>query len=301
MLLYNLRFGWWNVALSPAAAQATSKANHANYTTLCTHIETMMKEQSCDFLALCEVSSDDVKHLSVSLELEGITLLDLTEKVGRTRFDMAVIYNNNKINVRHKHSLSKFMTGNTVKAGQLVEVENLDDSKIIHVYLCHWASRLSGEGEDKRIAAADIVYNSASSLMECDADVIVMGDFNDNPFDISLNRHLKANRCHDAVKKYPKEFFYNPFWRSVVSDYKYSHATTNETYRSGSHKFKQFSGTIWHSYDQIMVSGSFLSNNYWHLNEHRTQVVTIEAILSHFDDRNHFIDHLPIICEITRA
>ncbi|HGF5121755.1 endonuclease/exonuclease/phosphatase family protein [Vibrio parahaemolyticus] len=301
MLLYNLRFGWWNVALSPAAAQAKSKANDTNYATLCAHIETLMKEQSCDFLALCEVSSKDVRYLAESLELEGITILDLTEKVGRTRFDMAVIYNNQKIKVRHSHNLSKIMTGNTVKAAQLVEVENLDDSKVIHAYLCHWASRLNGDGEARRIAAADIVYNSASDLMEGDADVIVMGDFNDNPFDISLNKHLNANRCHDAVKKYPKEFFYNPFWRSIVSDYKYSHATTNETYRSGSHRFKQFLGTIWHSYDQIVVSGSFLGNNYWHLNENRTQVVTTAEILTHFDDSKHFIDHLPIICEITRV
>ncbi|TON25910.1 hypothetical protein CGH62_21655, partial [Vibrio parahaemolyticus] len=124
MLLYNLRFGWWNVALSPAAAQAKSKANDTNYATLCAHIETLMKEQSCDFLALCEVSSKDVRYLAESLELEGITILDLTEKVGRTRFDMAVIYNNQKIKVRHSHNLSKIMTGNTVKAAQLVEVEN---------------------------------------------------------------------------------------------------------------------------------------------------------------------------------
>ncbi|TOL45198.1 hypothetical protein CGH96_23345, partial [Vibrio parahaemolyticus] len=154
MLLYNLRFGWWNVALSPAAAQAKSKANDTNYATLCAHIETLMKEQSCDFLALCEVSSKDVRYLAESLELEGITILDLTEKVGRTRFDMAVIYNNQKIKVRHSHNLSKIMTGNTVKAAQLVEVENLDDSKVIHAYLCHWASRLNGDGEARRIAAA---------------------------------------------------------------------------------------------------------------------------------------------------
>lgn len=301
MLLYNLRFGWWNVALSPAASQAKTKASATTYPTICSHIVTLMKEQSCDFLALCEVSTDDVRYLAENLELEGITLLDLTQTVGRTRFDIAVIYKNSKIKVRHNSSLSKFMTGHTVKAAQFVEVENLDDSRLIYVYLCHWASRLNGDGELRRIAAANIVYNSAFELMAAGHDVIVMGDFNDNPYDDSLNKHLNANRCHDAVKKYPNEFFYNPFWRSVVSEYKYSHAGVTTTYRSGSHKFKQFLGTIWHSYDQIVVSGSFLNNSYWHLNEFRTHVMTPEAILTNFEDNGHFIDHLPIVCEITRT
>ncbi|GGI70229.1 hypothetical protein GCM10007978_05210 [Shewanella hanedai] len=301
MLLYNLRFGWWNVALSPSALKAKSKANATTYLTILAHIETLMCESSCDFLALCEVSAEDVRYLSDNLNLEDVTLLDLTHTVGRTRFDIAVIYKHSKVKVRHNRTLSKFLTGNTVKAAQLVEVENIDDSKVIYIYLCHWASRLNGDGEAKRITAADIVYNDAIEIMDAGNDVIVMGDFNDNPYDASLNNHLKANRCHDAVKKYPKEYFYNPFWRSIVSEYKYSHAGTAKTYRSGSHKYKQFLGTIWHSYDQIIVSGSFLNNSYWHLNEFRTQILTPEVLLTDFEDSNNFIDHLPVVCEITRV
>ncbi|MBY7924554.1 endonuclease/exonuclease/phosphatase family protein [Vibrio fluvialis] len=300
MLLYNLRFAWWNVALSPSAPKAGTKADDKTYPVICDHIRTVMTENSCDFLALCEVSTEDVRYFSEHLEIDNISFINLTDRVGRTRFDVAILYKSNKITVRHKTNLSKPITGNTVKAAQLVEVENIDDSKVIYVYLCHWASRLNG-GEDKRQEAAKIVRNSALEFMEKGHDVIVMGDFNDNPYDDSLNKILKANRCHDAVKKYPKEFFYNPFWRTVVSEQKYSYADTNKSYRSGSHKYKQFSSTIWHSYDQIIVSGSFLNNSYWHLNEYRTHVMSPESILSHYSDINHFIDHLPIVCEITRG
>ncbi|NLQ23798.1 endonuclease/exonuclease/phosphatase [Shewanella sp. S-1] len=301
MLLYNLRFGWWNIALSPSAPQAKSKANTVTYPVLCTHIKTLLQDHSCDFLALCEVSSEDVRYFSDNLKLEDFSTLNLTHNVGKTRFDVAIIYKKSKIKVSHIKSLSKFLTGNTVKASQLVEVENLDDSKIIYIYLCHWASRLNGNSEDKRVAAANIVYNSALDLIENGHDVIIMGDFNDNPYDKSLNKCLKASRCHDAVKKYPTEYFYNPFWRSIVSDNRYSHAGIATTYRSGSHKYKQFMGEIWHSYDQIIVSGSFINNSYWHLNEFRTQVITPEAILENYEDNSHFIDHLPIVCEITRV
>ncbi|PMN73799.1 hypothetical protein BCT27_01290 [Enterovibrio norvegicus] len=230
-----------------------------------------------------------------------MSLLDLTQKSGKTRFDMVVVYKNCKVKVRHNLTLSKVITGNTVKAAQLVEVENIDDSKIIYIFLCHWASRLNGDGEARRVAAANMVYRSACDLMEDGKDVIVMGDFNDNPYDESVNKCLKASRCHDAVKKYPNEYFYNPFWRSLVSEYKYSHLGASTVYRSGSHKFKQFLGTIWHSYDQIVVSGSFLTNGYWHLNEFRTEIMTPSGILADFEDKKNFIDHLPIVCEITRV
>lgn len=301
MLLYTLRFGWWNVGLSPAAKNAKSKANSETYATLCNHLESLLLENSCDVLALCEVSSSDVQYFIEHLDIEDIEVLDLTHTAGRTRFDMLVIYNRLKVSAEFQQSLTKSVTGNTVKAAQVVKITNLDDDKDIYLYLCHWASRLNGDGEKRRISAADIVYNSATALMESGNDVIVMGDFNDNPYDKSVHEHLKANRCHDAVIRYPNEYFYNPFWRSVVSEYKYNHASTNTVYRSGTHKFKQFLGTIWHSYDQILVSGSFLTNSYWHLNEFRTHIISPDPLLTHYDDRSSFIDHLPVVCEVTRT
>lgn len=301
MLVYRLRFGWWNAALSPSAPQAKTKADKNTYQVICKHIRTLLQDYSCDFLALCEVSTIDAAHLTSNIGMEDIATLDLTDKVGRTRFDMMVLYNRQKIRVRKKISISKSMTDQTVKAAQLVEVENIDDGKIIYVYLCHWASRLNESGMDKRVSSAQMVYTSATNFMATGGDVIIIGDFNDNPYDQSLNKVLHASRCHDAVRAYPNEYFYNPFWRSIVSEKKYSHFMKNDSYRSGSHRFKQFLGTMWHSYDQAIVSGSFVSNKYWHLNEYETKVITHDSILNDYEDKNHFIDHLPIICEISRA
>ncbi|MDP2562836.1 hypothetical protein Q8W26_17000 [Psychrobium sp. 1_MG-2023] len=301
MLLYNLRMAWWNTALSPAAPKASSKANQGTYATICKHIEKLITELSCDLIAICEVSSDDVAYINTYLgsRLIDIKMLDLTCKLGRTRFDIAVIYNTRKIHLSHLHYLSKSITGNTVKAAQLVEIVNLDDNKRIHLFLCHWASRLHG-GEDRRKSAATIVYSSAQALMSQNEDVIVMGDFNDNPYDESIRNHLNASRCHDAVRKYPNEYFYNPFWRSVVSEKKYNHLADNEAFRSGTHKYKEFQGTIWHTYDQIMFSGSFLGKGTWHLNEQSTKVIEEVGFINDFENRGNLIDHLPIMCEITR-
>jgi len=293
---------WWNTALSPAARSASSKANAETYMTICEHIKKLINELSCDLIAICEVSTGDVAYINTYLNthFSNVKVLDLTCDLGRTRFDIAVIYNDEKIHLNHRHYLSKILTGNTVKAAQLVEIVNLDDNKTIQLFLCHWASRLNGDGENKRKAAASIVYSSAQELMNENNDVIVMGDFNDNPYDESILTNLNASRCHDAVRKYPNEYFYNPFWRSVVSDKKYNHLADNESFRSGSHKYKQFLGTIWHSYDQIMFSGSFLGAGVWHLNEQSTKVIDETGFINDFENNKNLIDHLPVMCEITR-
>jgi hypothetical protein len=300
MLLYNLRMAWWNTALSPAAPNAKSKANDESYTIIGNHLKRLFTEFSCDLVAVCEVSSEDVDHISSNLNLSNIEVLDLTCTVGRTRFDMAVIYNNQKIQLNHLHSLSKVKTGNTIKAAQVVEIENLDDSRKIQIFLCHWASRLNGGSDIRRKSAADIVYSSAQELMNANNDVIIMGDFNDNPYDESVLQNLNSTRCHDAVRKYPNEYFYNPFWRSVVSEDKYSHLVTDKSFRSGTYKYKQMLGTIWHSYDQIMFSGSFLGKGAWHLNEQCTKVIDEIGFVRDFENNKNLIDHLPIVCEITR-
>ncbi|WP_139799914.1 endonuclease/exonuclease/phosphatase family protein [Plesiomonas shigelloides] len=301
MILYSLRFGWWNVALSPAAPQAKSNANDDNYNIICAHIRRLLTQESCDLLALCEVSSADVEYIAENIGIDDISTLDLTDSVGRTRFDMAVIYNNRRILVSDREYLSKVTTGQTVKGAQVVQVTNIDDGKVIYFYLCHWASRLNGDGERKRINSAVMVKDSAFELIEAGNDVIIMGDFNDNPYDVSLREHMNATRCLDAVRKYPVEYLYNPFWRSLVSENMHYHANENESYSSGTLKFKEFAGTMWHSYDQILLSSGFVSGQTWRLNELATKVVMVDEIISDFNNNNVFIDHLPVVCEITRV
>ena len=300
MFLYSLRLGWWNIALSPAATRARSNASDENYNRLCEYINDLLYTYGCDFLGLCEVSSTDVTEIRNRLNSDNFSIMDLTHSIGRTRYDMAVIYNTEKISVEYIGSQSRVMTANTVKGAQVVRIDSINDEKPIFVYLCHWASRLNGDGEARRIAAANLVYDNAQRYMRDNEYVVVMGDFNDNPYDKSLNECMRASRCHDAVRLYPLEYFYNPFWRTIVSEQKYTHTHSSSIFPSGTHKYRQFLGTVWHSYDQILMSGSFLNEGYWHLDETKTYIVQDRNLLNDYNETRHFIDHLPIICEITR-
>jgi len=60
------------------------------------------------------------------------------------------------------------------------------------VLVSHWTSRLRGDSEGKREAYADALYDRVLELTSTDpaADIVLSGDFNDEPDDPSLRDHL---------------------------------------------------------------------------------------------------------------
>ncbi|GAB1443547.1 hypothetical protein MASR2M39_23880 [Ignavibacteriales bacterium] len=62
-------------------------------------------------------------------------------------------------------------------------------------YVNHWPSRRGGEKSvPARIAAASVLRNSIDQLLKDDpkSKIIMMGDFNDEPLDISIEQTLRA-------------------------------------------------------------------------------------------------------------
>jgi hypothetical protein len=82
----------------------------------------------------------------------------------------------------------------------------------MHFIVAHWPSRVGGEARSRpgRIAAADIAREVIDSIQAAEpgAKVFIMGDFNDNPTDISIRKHLIANGSREDINE--SELF-NPF------------------------------------------------------------------------------------------
>jgi len=111
----------------------------------------------------------------------------------------------------------------------------------VHVLVNHWPSRREGEekSERKRIAAAmltqeiiDSIYASNSS-----SNIIVMGDFNDQPSDESMSVMLKVK----STKKNISSDLVNPF-KALQEE------------GQGTCKYKR----DWYLFDQILMSNSLM-------------------------------------------
>ncbi|MBN2765780.1 MAG: endonuclease [Paludibacteraceae bacterium] len=113
----------------------------------------------------------------------------------------------------------------------------------LHVFVCHFPSRLGGEleSENKRMFVASVLRASVDSVcaLNHDAAIVIMGDFNDYPDNKSMQTILGANPPED---KPLSNKLYNLMFPIHVSG-------------KGSHKH----AGEWGALDQIIVSGSLLN------------------------------------------
>lgn len=74
----------------------------------------------------------------------------------------------------------------------------------VHFFVNHWPSRREGisESENRRKSAATLLRREIDKILqvEKDANIIVMGDFNDTPEDYSIRSILRAKGQHEQGK-----------------------------------------------------------------------------------------------------
>ena len=109
----------------------------------------------------------------------------------------------------------------------------------IHVFVNHWPSRRDGATETayKRIKAAETIHKKMEKIEEGEKtpNYMIMGDFNDGPFDPSIKTLLS------------KGDLYNPMEKLIGED-------------RGSANYKQ----RWSLFDQIILSNTFFNKGAMH-------------------------------------
>lgn len=165
----------------------------------------------------------------------------------------------------------------------------------LHLFVCHWPSRYGGQArsEPKRIQAAIQLRYFTDSLQAYrpDASILVMGDFNDEYFNISLKDSLGA-----AVPE-----------RNTEARLFNLMATLPKV--EGSHRYR---GT-WAYLDQVIVSSSLLDGQGMDIKAKKAHV-TQHPFLLETDDRypgkvpfrtfiglkynGGFSDHLPVYVDL---
>ncbi|MFO0930346.1 MAG: hypothetical protein U0736_25515 [Gemmataceae bacterium] len=81
------------------------------------------------------------------------------------------------------------------------------------VIASHWGSRVSDKAGTSRANYADAIYGRFNRLVHANpaVDLLVCGDFNDNPDDVSVVAHLHATGDLAAVRAAREPLLYNPF------------------------------------------------------------------------------------------
>ncbi len=149
--------------------------------------------------------------------------------------DTALLYREKHFTVLYNEAIPLYIKG---KYGErdytrdILYVKGELENNLIHLLVNHWPSRRSGKDETiyKRLAAASKNREIITDILaeEPDAKIIIMGDFNDNPFSKSIQRLKETN-------------MYNPM------DLLLTNEKGSQNYRGD-----------WNLFDQIIITNNFL-------------------------------------------
>lgn len=127
------------------------------------------------------------------------------------------------------------------KTRDILMAYGLLDGEEFAFYVAHLPSRIGGKGWDLRSRGAEIIYEHACRMMDehPGIKIVVMGDMNDNPTDVSMTEYMHGKETPEEVGK--RDFF-SPFISMLKAGY-------------GSLAYQ---GT-WNIYDIILVNETLLN------------------------------------------
>ncbi|WP_338392650.1 endonuclease/exonuclease/phosphatase family protein [Fulvitalea axinellae] len=159
----------------------------------------------------------------------------------------------------------------------------------LHVYVNHWPSRWAGQkaSEPRRLVASEILRKHVSALLfqNPKAKIVIMGDFNDDPENLSITK-LQAGLPV-------------PLANLMVNDLAEGRGTHTHTETA----------TEWSVLDQILVSRSLMEGSSWKVLKRASHIFSPDWLLR--DGKPYrffrgtmatggFSDHLPVFLDIKR-
>lgn len=155
--------------------------------------------------------------------------------------DVALLYNPATFMVFTSEALHISLPDNDLTRDILYVKGKLGSGAIMHVFVNHWPSRREGTelSQPRRLAAANVLRAKVDSIqkLEKSPNILILGDFNDEPSDNSITKGLKVQSPEMKI-------------------------SNNDLYNLLYPQFKNGEGSLyykdWDLFDQVIVSGNML-------------------------------------------
>ena len=286
-----ISFAWWNARLSPPVGKPLAVEDR-----LVVLEEVLaLLVSGVDLLGLCECGADDVRWLKSALV--G-TLFDVSSfSTTGAEFRLAVIWNTETVDIQESEYLTDIVRGTSFRVGLRLTL-SFPAGLNCDLFLAHWPSRMfhhkeAGSREGFGASLRRELEGRRSSGAE---NFIVVGDFNDEPFDLSLTEGLRSTREPSAAAK-KSNLLYNPFWRHIVGAIG---AVPKDAVGEGSYFHRSDKLSKWKMLDQMLFSQAFMGVGDWCLDESKTGVHRPLRLAKAVRGTKSKIDHLPVYAQIRR-
>jgi len=209
-------------------------------------IKDLVKPAFPDVIGFAEIENDYVLDELVKNEIVSAKSYKIVhyESPDERGIDVALLYNSKTFTVTKSEALKVTLPGNDQTRDILYVKGKVTTGEMIHIFINHWPSRREGNeiSDPKRMAAAKVLRTKLDEIQKADknANILIMGDFNDEPSDNSIVKGIGAYKAEPVFKS---SNLYNLLYA----------------------RFQKGDGTLyykdWDLFDQIIVSGSLLNKN----------------------------------------
>jgi len=155
--------------------------------------------ESVEMIGFCEIEhrkvlEDLINKSTLSQNKYGIVHQESPDKRG---IDVALIYRTDKLEMLNTRYITVSFGPNSRPTRDVLQVSaKLPNGDTVHVFYNHWPSRYGGELATipKRAKAASVVKTAVDSIysLQPNANILIMGDLNDEPIDPSVKEVLHA-------------------------------------------------------------------------------------------------------------
>ena len=288
-----LVFMWWNTSLSPPIPTLKSTSEDADF--VVAQVREMRQRSRFAVLGLAEVQSSNLDAILNGLGDPDLLCLDSSDRTQRLMHDTALIYDQSVLTCVDRRSFVERFGKHQMKLGQLTVFETKQGAVPISVVTSHWPSRRSApEHAGRKAEFGTLLRKSLEQFRDPKLNpyIVLMGDYNDDPFSPSLAEHLLATRDRELARRNP-QFFYNPFWRWLGESQSSAIVGADHSV-CGTHFYPNGDQTEWFTYDQIIFSSAFLADGTIILDEESTAILTSTELKGRLHSRAHTCDHLPV-------
>jgi len=222
-------------------------------------IRSMNNGKGPDLLGVCEVENQTVLDNMVNKFLPDLDYkIAYLESPDNRGIDNGLLYKTDKFKLLNLQADTVHLAdGRPTRLIFGVNLLTKNDEKIT-VFVNHWPSRSGGqeESEPNRISAAHTLRGAVDRIFSKDfnAKILAIGDFNDEPMNISVLEILRANplKCDSLHADFEEESSGVLFNLSYTA---YEDGLGTSKYRDN-----------WNMLDQVIVSGSLItSENFFYL------------------------------------
>ncbi|QXH77458.1 endonuclease/exonuclease/phosphatase family protein [Pseudomonas salmasensis] len=290
-----ITIAWWNTSLSPSG---NSRGCEDLTRSAAEVIAYLIINSNVDFMALGEISDEDFENLR---SLEVFSEFDFhtgVSKAGRSKFDTCYISNPEKITINGLENITSARGNSIMKIAQRIDFSDNKTGTPFHIFVSHWPSRLwCEENHADRHVLGIRLRDEVDKLLNSNTTpphIILLGDYNDEPFDKSLSSQVMATRDIDLVKK-REHLFYNPYWSQMGK------GKNGQSLMGGSYYYQSGETTRWHTFDQIIYSHAFVSAKIWRLAECNDHISDVPGLMDLVISRKSKFDHIPVYGTIEKV